>query len=68
MNEAQNDALRWLEAHNGDGVFDRNGVLLAAGESAPVMRATWNALINAGQVETYLGGRRLRIPRDGGRK
>lgn len=65
---AQNDALLWLAAHNGDGVFDRNGVLLAAGEKAPVMRATWNALIDAGKVEAYLGGRRLRLSCDGGRK
>ncbi|MBX9875008.1 MAG: hypothetical protein K2X84_09135, partial [Beijerinckiaceae bacterium] len=43
----------WLRKHGGDGIFDRNGVLLAAGESAPFMRATWNALRDAGLVEFY---------------
>lgn len=53
MTGAQKDALDWLRKHGGDGIFDRNGVLLAAGESAPFMRATWNALRDAGLVEFY---------------
>lgn len=53
MTKAQKDALDWLKKHNGDGLFDRNGVLLAAGETAPVTRATWNALRDLGLVEFY---------------
>ncbi|XUM19816.1 hypothetical protein ACRAVF_19315 [Bradyrhizobium oligotrophicum S58] len=60
LTEAQRAALRWLKAHNGDGVFDRDGVLLAAGERAPVMRSTWNALAEAGFVEFYADRRRVR--------
>lgn len=50
---AQREALLWLRAHHGDGVFDKHGVLIAAGESAPFMRTTWNALRDAGHVEFY---------------
>ena len=50
---AQRKALDWLEQHNGDGMFDQNGVLLAAGESGPFMRSTWNGLRKAGWVEFY---------------
>lgn len=53
MTKSQAEALRWLRQHTGDGVFDRNGVLLAAGESAPFMRSTWNALRDLGLVEFY---------------
>lgn len=49
----QAQALRWLIEHNGDGVFDRDGVLLAAGELAPFMRSTWNVLRDLGLVEFY---------------
>lgn len=65
MTKAQRDALTWLHAHGGDGAYDRYGVLLAGGELAPVMRATWNALQALGHVEHYnLSGRgrgRLRV-------
>lgn len=54
-------ALLWLKNRNGDGVFDRNQVLTAAGERAPIMRSTWSKLENAGLVERYLNNRRLRI-------
>lgn len=68
---AQKDALKWLAKHNGDGLFDKNGVLLAAGETAPVMRSTWNHLISSGHCEFYRPGDkgrgRLRIT-DHGRK
>ncbi|MFG1429292.1 hypothetical protein [Roseixanthobacter glucoisosaccharinicivorans] len=57
MTKSQAAALKWLREHNGDGVFDRNGVLLAAGERAPVMRSTWNALRDLGHVEFYGTGR-----------
>lgn len=53
-------ALLWLRNRNGDGVFQRNQVLLAAGEDAPVMRSTWNRLADAGMVERY-AERRLRV-------
>lgn len=66
LTASQRDALKWLRDHNGDGCFDRNGVLLAGGESAPFMRSTWNGLRDLGLVEFYrLGtGRqwRVRIP------
>lgn len=60
LTEAQRAALRWLREHNGDGLFDNNGVLLAAGERAPVMRSTWNKLRDIGFVEFYEGGKRVR--------
>lgn len=50
---AQKKALRWLYDHNGDGLFDKNGVFCAAGESAPHERKTWNALRDAECVEFY---------------
>lgn len=57
---AQREALLWLRAHNGEGVIDRCGVLVAAGETAPFMRSTWNALRDAGHVEFY-GHKRGRV-------
>lgn len=59
--DSQKSALLWLRNRNGDGVFDRNQVLNAAGERAPYMRSTWSNLERAGLVERYLNGRRLRI-------
>ncbi|MGY3535388.1 hypothetical protein [Bradyrhizobium sp. USDA 4452] len=53
LTRSQRDALKWLSEHNGDGCFDRNGVLLAAGELAPFMRSTWNGLAALGLVEFY---------------
>ena len=53
MTKAQTEALDWLRHHNGDGAFDRHGVLLAAGELAPFMRSTWNRLRDLGLVEFY---------------
>lgn len=46
-------ALDWLRKRGGDGMFDKNGVLLASGELAPFMRSTWNALRDLGLVEFY---------------
>ena len=46
-------AVVWLREHNGDGVFDKHGVVLAAGETGPFMRSTWNTLRDAGLVEFY---------------
>jgi hypothetical protein len=56
LTKAQKDALQWLRDHNGTGLFDKNGVLLASGELAPVRRSTWNALREAGKVEIYRDG------------
>lgn len=50
---AQAAALEWLRRHSGDGCFDKNGVVLAGGETAPVCRSTWNALRDLGLVEMY---------------
>ncbi len=58
-------ALLWLKNRNGDGVFDRNQVLTAAGERAPIMRSTWSKLESDGLVERYLNNRRLRITNAG---
>lgn len=65
MTKSQTEALAWLTKRGGDGCFDLNGVALAAGQSAPFMRSTWNALAAAGKVEFYnpsgKGYGRLRI-------
>jgi len=64
MTKTQADALKWLKARNGDGILDKHGVVLAAGESAHFMRSTWNGLRDLGKVEFYGGkhGRgRIRI-------
>lgn len=58
-------ALKWLRSRNGDGVFDRNQVLIAGGERAPVMRSTWSKLADAGLVELYLNRRRVRVTSEG---
>lgn len=64
ITDAQRAALKWLREHNGDGIFDKSGVLLAGGERAPVVRSTWNKLADQGLVKFYGGkhGRsRLRL-------
>ena len=61
LTKAQREAFKWLSDHGGDGCFDKNGVVLAQGETAPVTRMTWNALERAGFVRFY-GGKR-----DGGK-
>jgi parvulin-like peptidyl-prolyl isomerase len=58
---AQKAALKWLRNRNGDGVFDKNQVLTAAGERAPVMRPTWNKLEKAGMVIFYANRRRIKV-------
>jgi hypothetical protein len=60
-------ALLWLRRRNGDGMFGRDGVLVAAGERAPVMRATWNRLCMEKFTEEYEGRKRLRITEAGKR-
>lgn len=63
LTHAQKSALKWLRNRNADGMFDKCGVLVAAGERAPVMRSTWTALERAGVVTRYGGvkQRRLRV-------
>lgn len=53
MTSAQEEALKWLRERNGTGVFMRDGVLLAAGQRAPHMRSTWNALNDLGKVSIF---------------
>lgn len=53
MTDPQKSALLWFRNRGGDGMFMKDGVLLAAGQRAPTMRATWNILQDAGMVETY---------------
>ena len=53
MTKAHINAVNWLRLHGGDGLFDRDGVLVAAGERAPFMRSTWNHLRDVGYVEFY---------------
>lgn len=60
MTKAQYSALKWLREHNGDGMFDRYGVLVAAGERAPHMHQTWKALRDAGVIE-YYDNKRVRL-------
>ena len=62
LTRAQKAALKWLVNRNGDGLFDRNNVLVAAGERAPVMRSTWSRLEKLGFVERYHhNNKRLRV-------
>lgn len=53
MTEAQSAALKWLSDRGGDACFDKNGVALAMGETAPHTRTTWNQLCTLGRVEFY---------------
>ncbi|RWQ12365.1 hypothetical protein [Mesorhizobium sp.] len=66
ITSSQLAALKWLRNRNSDGVFDRNQVLVAGGERAPIMRSTWNKLADAELVEFYHDRRRLRVT-DAGR-
>lgn len=63
MTSSQKRALQWLTERGGTGVFDRNGVLLAAGETAGdgkgFMRSTWNALRDLGLLTIV--GRRVTV-------
>jgi hypothetical protein len=61
ITEAGLSALLWLRNRNSDGVFDRNQVLVAGGEKAPVMRGTWTKLEKVGAVEFYHDRRRVRV-------
>lgn len=68
-NKSMLEALDWLAKRGGDGCFDLNGVALAAGETAPHTRTTWNNLELIGLVEFYnpagKGRGRLRLTEAG---
>jgi hypothetical protein len=63
--DSQKAALKWLKNRSGDGVFDKNQVLTACGERAPVMRSTWTRLERLGLVERYMNNRRMKITEAG---
>lgn len=69
-NKSMIEALSGLAKRGGDGCFNRGGVALAAGETAPHTRTTWNNLELIGLVEFYnpagKGRGRLRLT-DAGR-
>ena len=63
VTEHMKSALLWLRNRNGDGVFaekNNKSVLIAGGQRAPIMRATWTRLEAEGLVERY-AKRRLRV-------
>lgn len=60
LTKSQKAALLWFKNRGGDGMFDKTNCLIASGERAGVMRATWSRLSEAGMVERY-GGNRLRM-------
>jgi hypothetical protein len=62
---AQKRALKWLQNRNGDGYFDKNNVLVAGGDRAPIMRLTWNSLSACDLVEFYANKRRLKLTEAG---
>ena len=68
-NKSMLEALAWLAKRGGDGCFNRGGVALAAGETAPHTRTTWNNLELIGLVEFYnpagKGRGRLRLTEAG---
>jgi len=57
-------AAKWLAEHNGDGHVERWGTIVAAGERAPIMVATWKRLQQLGFVE-YYGRKRIRLTDSG---
>ena len=61
LTKSQLSALLWLRNRNGDGVFDKHRVLVAAGEKAPIMYSTWLALESAHMVEFYMNNKRFRV-------
>jgi len=47
---SQRLALLWLRNRGGEGVFNKDDVLIARGELAPVARPTWRKLQSAGLI------------------
>lgn len=66
MTQAQQDALKWLNDHGGDGVIIKFGRVLSLGEIAPHQASTWKALVEQGKCQTYqLGaGKRIRVVKE----
>lgn len=62
--DAQQQACAWLAEHNGSGCWGHDGVLIAGGERAPIMRSTWNALKSRGWV-AFEKGTRVEITEEG---
>lgn len=65
ITKPQRSALLWLINRNGTGIFDKNGVLVAGGERAPIMRSSWNALVKAGAIEFAKDRKRLTVTDSG---
>lgn len=66
LTTAQQQALKWLAAHGGDGLRMGYGTVLARGEESPHGNATWPRLEAAGLVERYGDARRrLRLTEAG---
>lgn len=61
ITKAQREALQWLREHNGDGVFMRGNIVMAAGKIGPHKWSTWKALIENGRCEKYIMGKSRRI-------
>ncbi len=72
LTAAQSSALKWLSDRGGDGMFDKSGIVLAYGESAPHTRTTWNQLEALGLVQFYRtrarGRGRIRVVQGGVRE
>jgi hypothetical protein len=64
LTKSQKSALLWFRNRGGDGMFNYNGTLVAAGQLAPVMRSTWNILRDQGLLESY-SRLRLRVTEAG---
>ena len=64
LTKAQQRALKWLCDHNGSGILDRYGRLVAGGEVATQFHpATWLRLVAIEMVDGH--GGRLNITRNG---
>jgi len=61
LTDAQQEALIWLSERNGEGNILKDGTLLAAGEIAPHVRATFTALRDLGLMEIQSKNRRIKI-------
>ncbi len=56
LTETQQRALKWLNEHNGSGILDRYGRLVAGGEVATQFHpTTWLRLVATGLVNGHEG-------------
>lgn len=65
LTDAQRRALKWLHNRGGSGMFTHGQVLLASGELAGVMRATWNRLAQANPPAVTIEKKRCQITETG---